>query len=113
MAPEDPSYLVNPEGPAMYKCPSKTTASLNTAGAPIESRPAGITGTIGRTENRKVAPADTCSRASRSTPRARQSADPPKIMAPAVKTTAASHTRLRDISLQSYPYNKVVSCYDA
>jgi ferrochelatase len=59
-----------------------------------------------------VAP-DTLSRASRSTLRARQSADPPKIVAAAAKTAAASHTRLRDISFQSYPYNEGVSRYDA
>jgi ferrochelatase len=73
-----------------------------------------MTATIGRAENRKDAPEDTCSRASRSTPRARQSADPPKIVAIAVNTkAAASHTRLRDISPPSYPYNKIVSQYDA
>ena len=79
----------------------------------MDSRPAGITGTIGRTENRKDAPEDTCSRASRSTPRARQSADPPKIVAAAARIATPSHTRLRDISPPSYPYNKIVSRYDA
>jgi ferrochelatase len=34
-------------------------------------------------------------------------------MADAAKIAAASHTRLRDISLQSYSYNKGVSRYDA